>query len=108
MKKFLLKFSVCLVIFFLTIFVSGKIYNKGNEEKTTTTDVKVPTQDELWGSFKTAADITAFNATIVPAGEDQMPMIQQWVLFPMQHGKLMISERQVLPMSNRHSSNTQY
>lgn len=43
MKKFLLKFSVCLVIFFLTIFVSGKIYNKGNEEKTTTmTSVSLP------------------------------------------------------------------
>ena len=45
----------------------GKVY----EEKTTTTDVKVPTQDELWGSFKTAADITALGtlAEIKAAGD---------------------------------------
>ena len=45
----------------------GKVY----EMKTTTSDVKVPTQDELWISFKTAADITALGtlAEIKAAGE---------------------------------------
>ena len=44
----------------------GKVY----EEKTTTTTVKVPTQDELWSSFKTAAGITTLGtlAEITAAG----------------------------------------
>ena len=57
MKKFLLKFSVCLVIFFLTIFVSGKIYNNGNE-------IIVLISDGVLESFKGNENLKSFINSI--------------------------------------------
>ena len=35
MRKIISKLAVCIVVFILTLFVSSSIYNKGNEELTT-------------------------------------------------------------------------
>lgn len=47
-----------------------------NEIKMRNFDTSIPTGFFTY-PISQAADITAFNATIVPAGEDQMPMIEQ-------------------------------
>jgi len=51
-----------------------------------------------------AADITAFNATVVPVGEDQLPMIEQTReivhSFNRIYGETLVSPKELLPETN--------
>ena len=78
MKKILSKLAACIVVFIITLFVSSGIYNKGNEELTTSMEqaslplVHIMTNgiphNYLHG-LKQEMDGSFFRDTITPLGE---------------------------------------
>ena len=78
MRKIISKLAVCIVVFILTLFVSSSIYNKGNEELTTSmAQASLPlvhfTTDKISYNYlhglRQEMDGSFFRDTITPLGE---------------------------------------
>lgn len=78
MRKIISKLAVCIVVFILTLFVSSSIYNKGNEELTTSmVQASLPlvhfTTDKISYNYlhglRQEMDGSFFRDTITPLGE---------------------------------------
>ena len=78
MKKILSKLAACIVVFIITLFVSSGIYNKGNEELTTSMEqaslplVHIMTNGIPYNylhGLKQEMDGSFFRDTITPLGE---------------------------------------
>jgi len=80
MKRIIIKLVVCILVFFITIVVSSNIYNKGNEEKTTTmAKATLPlvymnedgiAYNTIYG-LKQQMSESFFRETITPLGSDR-------------------------------------